>query len=217
MSLERVKNDSPPQGSKGGARRAPAAAQEFRRNFIMKDGRSAVIRPLRMGDAAQWHALDRAIVAAGIGTVRALAECDKAPDELLADTRQWVDGPRSGHRGCLLIAEVQGQLVGGASIRRMAQTRIRHVGHIGIGVHPQFQGLGLGRALMLGLIEWAASGQGRGVTRLELFVFADNLRATALYKSLGFVEEGRRRRVVRYEDGRETDDLMMALLLDRHV
>jgi ribosomal protein S18 acetylase RimI-like enzyme len=46
--------------------------------------------------------------------------------------------------------------------------------------------------------------------KLSLAVFADNSPAIGLYRSLGFIEEGRRIGEYREEDGRLRDDLIMA-------
>jgi RimJ/RimL family protein N-acetyltransferase len=48
-----------------------------------------------------------------------------------------------------------------------------------------------------------------GIEKLSLAVFAENQRAIALYKSCGFVEEGRRKGEFRV-GGRAVDDLLMA-------
>lgn len=56
-----------------------------------------------------------------------------------------------------------------------------------IGVHPSEQGHGLGKALLLvGLLHLARG----GLTRVTLFVEADNAGAIALYTKLGFVHTG---------------------------
>lgn len=159
------------------------------------------------------HACNRAVIAAGIGSTRSLDELDKTAEQILDDTRIWVKGPRTGANGCMVVAELNSQIVGAGVIHRMAQARLRHCAHIGIGIRPEGQGLGLGRAVMEELIWWATNGQGTGITRLDLAVFADNTRAIRLYESLGFDHEGRRRNMIRYEDGRHIDDLIMARLL----
>ena len=51
----------------------------------------------------------------------------------------------------------------------------------------------------------------KGLTRIELEVFAANTRAIALYRKFGFVEEGRKRQA-RYLDGAYEDAILMALL-----
>ena len=79
---------------------------------------------------------------------------------------------------------------------------------LSLGVHPRAQGRGVGRALLARLLELCdADSQ---LTRLELYVRADNERAQRLYASLGFEQEGVRRRFVRLEDGRYVDDWIMA-------
>ncbi len=179
----------------------------------LKDGREAVIRPARLSDAPDLLESQRRTHAAGIGVVRALDELPQTVREQEEFMRDWITGPRSGPNGLMLVAEVAGSVVGEATIRRHPHARIRHAAHVAIEVGIPVQGLGIGRALMEGLIAWAASGPGRGVTRLGLFVFADNHRAISLYRSVGFVEEGRRRNFIRQSDGTMSDDLLMALLL----
>jgi putative acetyltransferase len=51
------------------------------------------------------------------------------------------------------------------------------------------------------------------VSKIELLVRSTNAPAIRLYRSSGFVEEGRHRNRVRLRDGRFVDDIAMALLL----
>ncbi|MDX2115628.1 MAG: GNAT family protein [Planctomycetota bacterium] len=180
----------------------------------LKDGRVAVLRRARPEDALAAYACNRAVVAAGVGVTRSLKELDKTEERIIEDFREWTDGVHSGAGGCMLMGWVGDELAGSGVIRRHQPSRLRHVGHIGLGIHPAYQGLGLGRGVMVGLLDWARRGPARGITRVDLNVFADNERAIALYASLGFEIEGRRRRAIRYEDGRYADDLTMGLLLE---
>jgi putative acetyltransferase len=87
------------------------------------------------------------------------------------------------------------------------QVRRRHAMNLGICVHPQGQGLGLGWALMTALLDYADRwGQ---VLRVQLHVYADNERAIRLYQSLGFEVEGRLRGES-LRDGVYVDTLCMA-------
>ncbi len=52
-----------------------------------------------------------------------------------------------------------------------------------VAVDPDFQGHGLGRALVLAGLDWLHR---RGLTTGMLYVDADNTRAMKLYESLGF-------------------------------
>lgn len=183
----------------------------------MKDGRRATIRPVRESDAASMNELLVAVCRAGVGTVRLPDEMRKNDEEALESVRKFTQGgENAGPRGCLFVTEVDGRVVGEGSIKRMAPSRLRHVAHIGLSVHPEFQGQGLGRALMAAMMRWA--GEVRDpklpdITRVDLAVFADNMKARRLYESFGFVVEGVRKNFIRYEDGRMVDDLIMAVML----
>lgn len=183
------------------------------REVRLKDGRLATIRPLRRDDTRAAWECNRLVVAAGVGVARRIDELDKPFEDVEREFERQAALLESGG-GCQLVAVVEGAIAGSAIVRRHTRSRVRHVGHIGIGVAPTFQGLGLGRCLVEGLIAWACAMPARSVTRLDLVVFADNQRAINLYHALGFEVEGRRRRAVRYEDGSEIDELIMALLLD---
>jgi ribosomal protein S18 acetylase RimI-like enzyme len=56
-----------------------------------------------------------------------------------------------------------------------------------MGVLSEFQGQGVGKALIVAAIEKAKE---IGLTRIELVVREENARAIALYKHVGFVVEG---------------------------
>ena len=69
---------------------------------------------------------------------------------------------------------------------------------------------GLGRRLIEPTLEAARAFP---LARVELAVRADNERAIALYRKVGFEVEGRRRRAM-LVDGVYYDDIIMALLFD---
>lgn len=82
------------------------------------------------------------------------------------------------------------QVVANAGLHPVsAALRRRHAMSLGMAVHPEAQGQGVGRALMQALCDWADHwGQ---VLRIELTVYVDNARAIALYERFGFRREGR--------------------------
>ena len=100
------------------------------------------------------------------------------------------------------------QVVGWCDINRHHTEGYRHSGALGIGLLPDFRGRGLGARLALTAINAARI---NGIERIELEVWASNQNAIALYRQLGFVEEGVRRRA-RLLDGRYDDSVEMALL-----
>jgi putative acetyltransferase len=62
---------------------------------------------------------------------------------------------------------------------------------VGMGVRDDFQGKGVGTALMAAIVDLADNWL--NVFRLELTVYTDNERAIALYKKFGFQIEGTHR------------------------
>lgn len=91
----------------------------------------------------------------------------------------------------------------GVAVRR------RHVMNIGLAVAADAQGQGVGRALMQALCDYAD--QWGQVLRLELQVYADNERAIALYRSMGFMQEGLHRGYA-MRAGQYVDSMSMARL-----
>ncbi|MCE3004503.1 MAG: GNAT family N-acetyltransferase [Xanthomonadaceae bacterium] len=109
-----------------------------------------------------------------------------------------------------LVAEVDGEVVGQIGLYTQADTpRRAHVAGIGMGVRDDWQGRGIGGALLAAAIDLAE--RWLQVTRIEIEVYADNAAAIALYKKHGFVREGLHRRHA-FRDGAYVDTLSMARL-----
>ncbi|MFJ6746565.1 MULTISPECIES: GNAT family N-acetyltransferase [unclassified Streptomyces] len=62
---------------------------------------------------------------------------------------------------------------------------------VGAFVRPEHRGTGLARELFEAAIEWSWGLAEPVVERVRLWVHEENVRAEALYRSLGFVETGR--------------------------
>ncbi len=113
--------------------------------------------------------------------------------------------------GRILVARIQGRLVGSLSIKGGNMERTRHVGMIEVYVDHTTRGLGVGRALMEAGIVWAEANP--ILRKLALNVFEDNHRAVEMYRRFGFVVEGRLIGEFMEEDGSLRNDLMMARLV----
>jgi len=120
---------------------------------------------------------------------------------------KWIDSFREPEGKLLLVAEVAGKMVGILAFQAGERKRIRHRGILGIIIAKEYREVGIGRALMERLIRWAT--EHPVIEKVCLAVLADNTRAINLYKSLGFVEEGRRPREVRFSKDRYVDDILM--------
>jgi ribosomal protein S18 acetylase RimI-like enzyme len=76
-----------------------------------------------------------------------------------------------------------------------------------MGILPEYRGRKIGMRL---ISETIADAFSKGITRVDLEVFASNTTALALYQKVGFIEEGRKRRA-RFLDGKYDDNIVMAL------
>ncbi len=106
---------------------------------------------------------------------------------------------------CSLVAEADSEVVGGLGIES------RHgVGELGMMVAAPWRGKGVGGALLAVAIDWA---RGAELHKLMLEVFPHNEAAIALYRKLGFEQEGYLRRHVRRQNGELWDAILMGLVL----
>ena len=109
-----------------------------------------------------------------------------------------------------VVALVGGQVVGWCDICPIGRPVYAHGGVLGMGIVEEHRGKGIGEALMRAAL---AQARQRGLTRVELTVRADNERAIALYRKIGFADEGVKRKAI-LVDGRYIDVACMALLFE---
>ena len=109
----------------------------------------------------------------------------------------------------VLLACVKDEVVGNAGMHRTGSTSPRraHARKIGLAVHRDWQGRGVGNALMAAMCDLADNWL--DVIRLELTVYTDNERAIALYRKHGFEVEGTLRAYA-LRAGRYVDSFAMA-------
>ncbi|MDQ6830046.1 MAG: GNAT family N-acetyltransferase [Gemmatimonadota bacterium] len=128
----------------------------------------------------------------------------------LENSRAFVEGMLAGAGVQMLVVDAEDTVVGFCDVVRDTRAGFTHRGTLGMGLLPHARGRGLGKRLMA---ETIAAARAAGIERIELEVFASNVRARALYDSLGFVTEGLKRRS-RKLDGVYDDDIFMALVFE---
>lgn len=86
-----------------------------------------------------------------------------------------------------LVAEVEGKVVGQLGLQVCQNPRRRHVAELGMGVSEDYQGQGIGSALLRAALEMADNWL--NIRRMELIVYCSNEAAIALYERFGFEVE----------------------------
>jgi RimJ/RimL family protein N-acetyltransferase len=127
-----------------------------------------------------------------------------------SDERRNLKSVRRDSNAGVFVAETPTGVVGRISIARDGNPYSNHVAELGLMVAAGERRRGVGTALMEEAVKWA---RGSGVTKLELHVFPHNEPAIALYRKLGFQDEGHRHRHYRI-GGHYVDAILMALYLD---
>jgi len=159
------------------------------------------IRPIRIEDAE------------GINTLRRMPGVFEnilgIPSERIQRNVEYIQSnPSNLHQLVAVVNEgTSEKVVGTAGLSVNTNHRLRHSGLIGIMIHKDYQGNGIGRALMEALIDIADNWL--MLVRLELTVFTDNVRAIELYEKCGFEKEGVRR-CAAIRSGVYTDDFIMS-------
>jgi RimJ/RimL family protein N-acetyltransferase len=133
--------------------------------------------------------------------------------------REWIlkHAATPGHLMLVATRDPQagppsdGEILGALLFRCADRRRTAHHGTFGISVHADWRGRGVGTALITTLLDWAVLDP--QIEKVCLGVFAENTGARALYRRLGFVEEGLTARCFKYPDGRYHDDVPMAIFV----
>lgn len=136
---------------------------------------------------------------------------ERAKKLTVEQEREVVQHYTEQSNSLFVLAEVGDQMIALGNVSGGTRTVNRHNAELGISVHKDWRGQGVGTAMMQSMMDWAR--QNPILTRLELEVFAHNARAIYVYEKLGFKREGVRQRAY-LKDNTYIDTLMMALLLD---
>jgi RimJ/RimL family protein N-acetyltransferase len=182
------------------------------REIILRDGARVTLRSACEDDAGALIEHARLELASlSFGVVTELDELDSTPEKETEKIREHARNP-----GCLsLLACIDERIIGTLRFKNHPRRRMAHHGHFGVGVSEAWRSRGVGRALILALLDWAVASD--TIEKVCLGVFAENTRARALYRSLGFFEEGRRLAEFRTAPGRYSDDIEMFRFVKPHL
>lgn len=175
------------------------------REFTLKDGRRLRIRRAGREDAAEMLEYVKII---GSETNFLLFGAEGLPYtvEQEADVLERFN---AAERGGFFLGRIEGEVACSCNLSFYSRKRLAHIAEVALASQKKFWGIGVGSAMMETLIALAKE---QGAKTIELGVYADNLRAQALYKKFGFVEVGRHKNRF-FVNEKYHDEIMMDLYL----
>ncbi|WP_025729065.1 GNAT family N-acetyltransferase [Atopobacter phocae] len=109
----------------------------------------------------------------------------------------------------LACLEETDEIVGQVVIGHINESRIAHIGELGLAVSAEYWGQGIGQALLEEAIYWFETYS--ALERLELRVLSINEAAKHLYLKMGFEIEGQLKKISRIND-RFVDGVLMSYI-----
>jgi ribosomal protein S18 acetylase RimI-like enzyme len=175
--------------------------------YKSKDGRTVIIREAKEQDAermlssASKALIDAPYMLSTVDDIKGLSV-----DDIQKTLKAYYENPNY----IQFIAEVDCKIVGSIDFKNGNKDKISHQGAFAMTVLPEYRNYGIGRALLVTLINWAKNNS--KIEKVCLEVMEDNLGAIQLYKNLGFFDEGRKAKGVKLDEGYQ-DLILMALFV----
>jgi RimJ/RimL family protein N-acetyltransferase len=170
---------------------------------VTKDGREFIIRQPTEKDAADIINYSKILFASTDQVLTTVEEYTITVE----NEKTWINSFNQNPNANLLVAELNSQIIGLLFFIPNAKKKNSHTGEFGVNVHPNFQGIGIGRLLVETLLNWAKDNP--QIEKVFLSVFHTNRHAIKLYKHLGFIEEGRHIKAIKQLTGEYVDVIQM--------
>ena len=175
--------------------------QVIERMGLLKN--NLILREATEADAAVILDIQKRVVAELEYLITAPEEFNKTVEE----QQEWIHKVIQNERETIVAAEADGAVVGWIAFQTSPRSRLAHTGSIGMMIEPSFRNRGIGKALIMYILDWAA--ENPFIEKVCLGVLSTNERAIRLYEGLGFVEEGRKVKDIKFSEDRYADDVLM--------
>ena len=149
--------------------------QQFPKNIKLKDGKKAVLRPLKADDEKEFHQLFQAIPEQERMFIK-----HRVQD--IAVIREWCRNIDFG-RNLPLVGVIGGKIVGVATLHQRLGGWKRHIGRVSVLVHPKHRGRGLATQLITEILDLARAA---GLEKAEAAFIAEQEAAVKMFSLLGF-------------------------------
>lgn len=175
---------------------------------ILRKTRESITLEIRSAAVEEAAEMLEFVRAAHATTEQVATQPDELPPTTEAEA-EFLQRVRDNPGSLLLIGLVDGRIVGGCGFFIGERRRLAHTGVLGISIATEWRGRGVGRLLMLAMIDWARTHP--TIEKICLSVFSSNDVGISLYTSLGFYKEGIRDGQAKLSAGQYVDEIFMGL------
>ena len=170
--------------------------------IIDKRGNRVVIREGKISDSKELQKCVKSYLKS-----KQIPLTESEFNELAENHEEWIKKFIDGKNDLLLIAEHEGTIVGNIDLMINGRQMLKHTGYIGMGIHEDWQGQGIGTAMFKILIDWVDHNP--DIEILWLQAFSNNEKGLRIYSNMGFEETGRQKGFIKTESGEYIDSVIM--------
>lgn len=174
------------------------------KEILLGDGTTATLRSGTLADMDAFENHIDVILEDGHGMTAMPGEISFPREK----RKVWINELTEKPDEILIVVVQDDKLIANLDFHVGKRKRLAHTGSFGVSVQPAWRGKGIGSALLNTMIGWSIDNP--RLEKISLDVLASNTPAIALYAKFGFVEEGRKVKAVKYEDGTYVDDVQMS-------
>ncbi|MED3689910.1 N-acetyltransferase [Peribacillus butanolivorans] len=175
--------------------------------MMTKNDLQVSLRTGNLDDAEALLEIQREVVSENEFMISVLEEFEETTEQ----QRSWIQKILENERETIIVAEIKGKVIGLIVFRSKNTKRLAHTGYFTTMIKKDYRDMGIGKLLIKELLNWAE--QNPLIEKVSLGVLSTNQRAIALYKSVGFVEEGRKIKEVKFSEDLYVDDILMYKLV----
>ncbi|MFT3902015.1 MAG: N-acetyltransferase [Niabella sp.] len=172
---------------------------------VLKNGKTITIREVQRGDASAIINVVTRYITESPFLITTIDEFSSTIPEQKRRIQYFSDKVNS----LLLVACFEKRVVASLDIRGEDRRKVKHNAYLGIGVLSDWQGCGVGKALLQQAVNWAKDCP--SLQNLWLNVHAQNTAALHLYEKVGFRQAGYLKGYIKNRDGDFADDIVMHL------
>lgn len=168
------------------------------------NNQNCIIRTVELEDAEALIEISNSIISEGDYFIIVFEDIEK---QSIKQQKEQIQKILDNEKETLIVAEINDVVVGSVEFRSQNLKRLSHTGSISMSISKNYRSMGIGKLLLKALLDWAENHP--LIEKVSLGVLSTNLRAISLYKSMGFIEEGRKVKQIKINENKYVDDILM--------